>query len=349
MTADVSLVLVTFRSSAVAPVAAASFRAEARRCGLEAEIIVVDHSEDGEEAARLRELEPRRLLLQANRGYAAGVNAGVRASTAPTVMVGNPDISFSEGSVEALLRTLDGGFDVVGPQFALGRFLFPPADRQTPGEHLRRVAAGLWSAAWTRRLNVELRRWRGVWEATSPVAVPALAGALLGFRRKTFDLVGPWDEGYFLYFEETDWLRRAASRGLRPALVPAARVEHLWGHAADPEACAAAFARSRARFVATHFGWGGRLASRLPLRTAPVEPQPLPGPDRLPSGVRWWLLSPSPLGLPAAGFLGTAADLRPALAAVSAARQGRGRYLVLAADPGGSRPVAAWRWEASDG
>jgi hypothetical protein len=58
VSADVSLVLVAYRSSAAAPAAVASFRAEAARLGVSSEVILVDHSEDPNEAAGLEALPP---------------------------------------------------------------------------------------------------------------------------------------------------------------------------------------------------------------------------------------------------------------------------------------------------
>ena len=350
MSVELSLVLVTYHSSAVVPAAVASFRAEAAALGVASEVVIVDHSDDEDESERLRTLTPERLLARPNRGYAAGINAGVAASSGRTVLVGNPDIAFEAGSVAALLTALNGGWDVVGPQFLLAGLRFPPADLQTPGEQLRRWLAGRSPALWRREVCRELARSRAVWEASEPVAVPLLSGALLACRREALARVGPWDEEYFLYFEETDWLRRAAAAGLRLAQVPRARVEHSWGHAADPEATGEQFARSRRRYLAMYHGWRGRLASRLTGGPAPLQRSPLPtGPEALPPGRLQWLLSPTALGIPAAGLSGTAQEFSSALRGVSGARGDRGRFLVLALEPGSGRPAGVWSWEVGGG
>jgi GT2 family glycosyltransferase len=350
MSADVSLVLVTYRSSTVASAAVASFRAEVERLGVFSEVILVDHSEDPKEAARLETLAPDRLVVRPNRGYAAGVNAGVAASSGRTVLAGNPDITFQQGSVAALLAALDEGWDIVGPQFTLAGFLFPPSDLQTPGEQLRRWLASRSRMLWDRQLRHELERWRLVWDATAAVPVPTLSGGLLAFRRETSERVGPWDEGYFLYFEETDWLRRASRAGLRLAQVPAATVEHAWGHAADPAASSEIFTASRARYLTVWFGWRGRLVLRLRPKPAPLDLNQLPThASALPQGRLQWLLSPTGLGFPAAGLVATADDLMRALHRVVVARGKRGRYLVVAADPESAAFAGAWSWEARDG
>ncbi len=349
MSADVSLVLVTHRSSAVAPAASESFRAQAAALGLASEVVIVDHSGDAGEAGLLRAAAPDRLLVRQNRGYAAGVNAGVAAASGRTILAGNPDIVFEAGSVAALLDALGAGWDVVGPQLTLAGFRFPPADLQTPGEQLRRWRAGRSRPAWERQLRRELARWRSVWDAAAPVPVPTLSGALLAFARAAFERAGAWDERYFLFFEETEWLRRAAASGLRIAQAPSALVRHAWGHAADPEASVAIFAGSRARFFAEVHGVRGTAALRLPPPGSPFAAAPPVAASALPDGRVQWLLSPTAQGFPAAGLVGDAGELRSALRGVAAARAGRGRYLAFAVAPGDGALLGAWSWEGRDG
>jgi GT2 family glycosyltransferase len=350
MSAEVSLVLVAHHSSAVTPAAVATFRDEAGRLGVSHEVVIVDHSEDADEVVRLRSLTPEKVLALPNRGYAAGVNAGLAASKGAVVLVGNPDIRFTSGSLAALLEALAGGADVVGPQFELEGFLFPPADVQAPWEEFRRWRASRSRRRWDRYFRGEVRRWRCVWEAREPVAVPNLSGALLAFRREVAARVGPWDDGYFLFFEETDWLQRAASLGLRIAQVPRARVVHLWGHAADPAAMVPHLLRSRRRFLVTRFGLAGRLAASLSVTSTPLSPHALAEGDAdLPSGELLWLLSPTSLGFPAAGYQGNGAAFMRAAEAFCAALGRSGRYLALAVKPASGDLLGTWSWEPADG
>jgi N-acetylglucosaminyl-diphospho-decaprenol L-rhamnosyltransferase len=347
---DLSLVLVTFGSSGVAGDAIATFRAEAARFGAQCEVILVDHSEDAAELGHLEQLAPDRLLVEPNRGYAAGVNAGVAASAGATVLVGNPDIRFKAGSLPALLDALASGWDVVGPRFELGAFLLPPADVQTPREEARRWLASRSRPFWSRYFAGEVRRWRRVWEATEPVAVPNLSGALLAFRREAARKVGPWDEGYFLFFEETDWLRRAAGAGLRVAQVPGAGVEHRWGHAADPTSTRSHLLRSRRRYLRSHFGLAGRIVTPLTLTRTPLRPQALVGERTpLPSGELRWLLSPTSLGFPAGGFVGTAPACVQAVKDFFGTLPRPSRHLLLAVEPTSGELEGAWSWEPAHG
>ena len=350
MTPDLSLVLVAHRSAAVIARAAESFRMEAARVGVRAELIVVDHSEDAEELERLQQTRPDKLLVQENRGYAAGVNAGLAHASGATVLVGNPDVRFTEGSLRPLLAALAAGWNVVGPQFVLGGLLFAPADVQTPAEELRRWLASRSRLLWRLHFGRELRRWRRAWDASAPLAVSALSGALLVFRREVVARIGPWDERYFLYFEETDWLRRATSAGLRIAQVPAARVEHRWGHAADPAAMSGHLLRSRSRFLRAHFGLRGRIVAGLKLTRTPLRPRPLvEGGANLPPGELLWLLSPTSVGFPAAGFVGTASACFGAVREFYDALARPSCHLLFAVEPVSGDLLGPWSWEPAHG
>jgi N-acetylglucosaminyl-diphospho-decaprenol L-rhamnosyltransferase len=344
MRVSVSLVLVGYRSSDVIGAATASFRAEAARAGVDAEVVVVDHSEDDAELERLRP-HADRLLARPNRGYAAGVNAGVAASTGTVLFVGNPDIAFEAGSVEGLLGAL-GAWDVVGPQFVLGDWFLPPGDVQTPREEVRRWRASRSRPAWRRHLRRETGRWLTAWTAGTPVAGAHLIGALIAFERRAWDLVGPWDEGYFLYFEERDWLARAERRGLRRALVPTARVTHRWAHAAEPTECVEHFLASRRRFFPREFGWLGRAVLSLAPGRLSLKAEPLPDDASVRAESTLWLLSPSPLGFPAAGLIGPGRPPLSALDRIGDLHSKRARFTLLAVDLSHLEPLDTWTWEA---
>jgi GT2 family glycosyltransferase len=76
-----------------------------------------------------------------------------------------------------------------------------------------------------------------------------VSGACMMVRREVLDAVGPLDEGFFLYFEEVDFCRRAHRAGWSCWLVAEARVMHLEG--------AADWFAARRRFFVKAYGIGG--------------------------------------------------------------------------------------------
>jgi GT2 family glycosyltransferase len=328
----------------VLPAALAAFRREAATVGLAAETVVVDHSEDAGEAEGVAASLPDRLLVLPNRGFAAGINAGVAAARGRRLLLGNPDVELGPGSLAPLLAALQDGWGVVGPQFELAGFRFPPADPQGAGAELARHLAPRGERGWGRFMRRELERWRRVWEAQGTVAVPTLSGALLACSRTTFDRLGPWDEGYFLYFEETDWLRRAPSAGVRPGIVTASTATHRWGHSAHPGHWEPRFAASRARYYRRHHPLLAPLLLALP-----GAPPPAPRSwETAPTGEDWrWLLSPSPTGFPAALLTG-AAPVERAAAELCAA-VGRADAHLIAWRPADGALAGPFRWPPAAG
>ncbi|HSN89539.1 MAG TPA: glycosyltransferase family 2 protein [Thermoanaerobaculia bacterium] len=343
----ISLVLVAHRSSRWLPGAVESFRAEAATLGVPAEVVVVEQSEDVEEAARAEVARPERFLIRENRGYAAGLNAGMAAASGEILLLGNPDVRFHPGSLGALLAGLEEGWDVVGPQFVLAGWLFPPADVQTPGEELRRYFASRSARFWDLHHRREARRWAAVWESPAPVEAPALSGALVAVRAETAARIGPWDEGYFLYFEETSWLRRARAMGRQLAVVPAARVEHAWGHAAGREPAAAHFGPSRRRYYEHSFGLLGTAIANLRLDVSPLDPPAFAAAEAARFRQRaLWLLSPSPLGFPAAGLWSESLPLEE-IRGFSRACPQCASLVLIAYDARAGRRLGIWRVEAA--
>ncbi|MEM7480776.1 MAG: glycosyltransferase family 2 protein [Acidobacteriota bacterium] len=305
-----SLVAVAFRSAAELPVAVESFRAETLAAGATAEVVVVDHSENPAEHDRLGVARPDVLVARPNRGYAAGLNAGIERATGEVLFLANPDLRFLEGSVGALLAALGDGADLVGPQFELSGFSFAPAEPQTVLAERRKARAGKSPSAWFRALRREVARCRRVWEAEGPVAVPQLSGALIACRPETARAIGPWDEDFFLYFEETDWIDRASRAGYTVRIAPGARVEHRWGHAAAPAESGEIYARSRQRYFERR-GPLGRRAARWRFGSVPFALAELPALRQREVGDAWWLASPAPLGMPAGGLRSSEAPFEP--------------------------------------
>ncbi len=298
----VSLVLVTHRSSAVVGAAVESFRSAAAYAAVIGEVVIVEQSEDEGELEAVRAAGADTVIARRNRGYAAGVNAGISEATGDVIFVGNPDIRFERPSLSPLLNALDDGYALVGPLFTLEGFLLPPADVQRPGAELRRLRAQRNPRSERRHLRREIRYWRALWEATEPVVVRSLSGALIGFTRKVAYQLGPWDEKYFLYFEESDWCLRAERAGLRIAQVPASRVEHRWAHSADPASLADVFAKARERFYKKNFKSDFLLGlPRVEEGATENELPPFRYADSEQDGQQLWLASPHPWGFPAGG------------------------------------------------
>ena len=346
----VSLVVVCHRSSGVLGECVESFRREAAAAGVTAEVVAVEQSEDADELQAVTGRGVDHVVERTNRGYAAGLNAGGMEASGEVLLLGNPDIVFLPGSLEALLAALGQGFDVAGPLFVWDdeqRVLLPPAENPSPFAELGRSLRRRWRWAWSMGLQGFLEGTRRFWTAQAPRPAPSLRGALMAVSREALDRFGPFDEGYFLYHEETDWLWRARRANARIGFVPGARVRHRWGHATrHRDDVAEHEERSRARFFRRHYGriWQVLVRAATAHTATPPYPVNALGEDEAPPArdVELWLASPFPHLMPALGsvdsaefpkaFLDFCRERRWFL--LAAVRSGRGKWVT----------AGAWTW-----
>jgi hypothetical protein len=161
------------------------------------------------------------IRLPSNRGFAAGVNAGLAAVDAPWIAVVNPDALVPPGALGRLVDELErhpraglAAPRVVGtdgcPERSVG--LFP-----TPGRE--------WAHSWL----LDHLGWPGRWASLPGQVAPVdwVSGCAWLLRAEAARAVGPLDEGYFMYGEDVDYCRRLHDAGWSVLAVP--RVE--WVHA----------------------------------------------------------------------------------------------------------------------
>ncbi len=313
----VSAVIVHYRTPRRLKAAVAALTEDARTSAVSLEIVVVDNGASGMPAAAgaaPEDLPATVLRPTENLGFAAGVNLGVTHATGDVLLLMNADVTVEPGCLRALLDAL-GAADIAGPRLFWDqgcRLMLPPQQLRTRRAELD----GAWaerSPVWGRWFR---RRWRrrarAFWRAAAPSTCYELTGACLAVTRNGWRRVGPFDEGFRLYFEETEWLLRARTRGVRAVLAPAARCVHAYDQSAQREPHADAwFAESAERFRRRRYGARFaaflRLLERAPRRfddLASLAPQAIdPAVDEV-----WVEVTSLALGVPAAGCRLAAAE-----------------------------------------
>jgi GT2 family glycosyltransferase len=248
---DVTVLVVNFRTPDLALRAMADARASAG--GLEVEELFVDNGSGDDGAARLGSGRPSAVVLQepTNRGFGAGVNAGLRAARGRVVVEVNSD-AFCEGdAVARLVAYLDAH-----PRVAVAAPALLWEDRTPQRNAYRRFPDALTTfmdfcfplsaLAYGRRLHPHVAP-AAAYAQAGPVA--HVMGAVMAIRRAALAEVGLLDERYFLYLEETEWQRRVAAAGWEVHLVPDAVAVHLGGGSGGSHAFASeAFLDSLERF-----------------------------------------------------------------------------------------------------
>jgi GT2 family glycosyltransferase len=230
--------------------------------GSDDEVVVVDQASNAASLEALVSRHPRirTHALADNRGFAAGVNLAARLSSAPHLLLINPDAVMEGPVIRVLEQWLEQHRDVgvVGPRVIDWDGAVQPSARRFPGWSAGLAGRSTWLSARFPRNWLSRRHLIGR-DATEPVDADWIAGSCLMTPRHVFEQVGGFDESFFLYWEDADYCRRVADLGLRRVLVPHVQVRHAGGRSAgrSPETSIRAFHDSAYRMFRKH---GGRLS-----------------------------------------------------------------------------------------
>lgn len=235
----------------------------------------------------------------ANRGFAGGNNAGIMTAMsrgADYILLLNDDAFVEPGFLEPLVKELEADPEagIAGPRIC---YASEPEKIWFSGATLDRGDCSF--------------EFRGADQASpaygheKPEGSDYITGCAALVSRKVIESVGMLDDGFFLYWEDSDWGLRAAEAGFMSVVVPASRVWHkvsLSSGGNDSPMKIFHKARGQLRFARRHCPGGfGRVLRRLLRDFA-------------------WLIFKS----------GRRGDLKRAMAVLAAL----GSYLLMGKDPG---------------
>ncbi len=197
---------------------------------LELELIVVDNASRDGSALMVGEEFPDVKLIANDRnlGYARGTNAGIRASSAPYVLLLKPETVVSGRALRLMRDYLEAHPEVamVGP-------------RLVDGDGVHQQSCHYFTVlAWKHALRYLLVLLGGPGSSVfglstdpgdkgnGPVEVDWVYGACALVRREVLDDVGMLDENIFLYGEDMDLCFRMARAGWKTVYLPQAEIIH---------------------------------------------------------------------------------------------------------------------------
>jgi GT2 family glycosyltransferase len=263
---DVAVILLNYRRADLVADCLTSLAAEcAGASGIE--VVVVDNDSADGSAARIAETIrthgwggwARLVESPVNGGFSAGNNLGIRAVRAEFYLLLNSDTLVRPGALAALLASMrrEPRVGLLGP-----RLEFPDGTPQESCFRFHSPFSELMAAAATGPVSRLLRRYQiALPAADAPHDTPWISFACVMIRAALLREIGPLDEGYFMYFEDVDYCRRAWQKGWRVRYEPAARVVHLRGGSSPVKRSFAErrrvpryFFASRTRYFAKHYG-----------------------------------------------------------------------------------------------
>lgn len=231
---DLSIVIVTFNSARDIETCLRSLPPALE--GVKSEIAVVDNASSDGTAALVRAAFPgvRVIENRANLGFAAGVNAGLAATTGRYVVWLNPDARVESGRFADVVDWFEAHPEtgVAGLRLIDAEGRVEPSDRGFPSYH----------SALGHRYSMLTRLWpsnpfstrylRSSGARDAPREADWVSGAALVHRREVAARLAGLDEQFFMYCEDVDFCYRALAAGWRTAYVPLVTVRHEIGGSA---------------------------------------------------------------------------------------------------------------------
>ena len=195
------------------------------------EVLVVDHGSTDGTLELVRERFPEvRVIEQENKGMGGGNNAGMRVADGRYFFLLNSDAWVVDDGLEKLIAFAD-----VHPEAAV----VGPKLLNTDGTLQRSVRGEptLWRLAteylFIRKLAPRSKwlnpLYRGDFDHDGVAEVDWLFGPALLVRREAADAVGLFDEDFFMFSEEVDWMTRFRRAGWKVLFFPDAEVMHVGG------------------------------------------------------------------------------------------------------------------------
>lgn len=232
--AELSIIIVNYKQKGLVKQCIKGI--EQSRISVPYEIIIVDnHSQDGCIEMLKQEFEHViTIASEKNGGFAYGNNLGIKKALGKYIMIMNPDVALTEGAIETMVEFLKihPRCGIVGPRLIHPDGTIQYSCRCFPKTYtplLRRTILGKISLA-----QKELRRYLMMdWGHGISKKVDWIFGACIMLKKEALEIVGIFDERFFLYFEDCDLCRRMWQHGFEVWYVAEVELVHYHQRLSD--------------------------------------------------------------------------------------------------------------------
>ncbi len=188
------------------------------------EIIVVDNNSGDESCTMILQKFPSVQLIENkdNIGFSKSNNQGVAVAEGEYVLILNPDTVIAEDTLEKVLLFADQqeNLGAIGVQFidGTGNFL-PECKRNIPTIEIA-----------SRKLMGDSKKYYASQIKEEEVSkVEVLTGAFMLLKRDIYNMVGGFDEDYFMFGEDIDLSYKLLNKGLQNYYYGASTIIHYKG------------------------------------------------------------------------------------------------------------------------
>lgn len=229
-------------------------------------VTVVDNASTDDSIERVFSVADCRFRIgviknRANLGFGKACNQGSRIGGAELILFLNPDVVLESDTLNTAVRVMLDGDSVVG---VCGVKLASPdgnvartCARRPTAWSMSAYALGFGRSNPGRAMTYVMSEW----DHAESRLVDHVIGAFYLVRRSAFEVVGGFDERFFMYLEDLDLSIRIADRGWKCLFVANAQAVHEGGGTSKRIMGKRLFyaVRSRLQYAYKHFGLPGTL------------------------------------------------------------------------------------------
>jgi N-acetylglucosaminyl-diphospho-decaprenol L-rhamnosyltransferase len=235
--------------------------------GMTAEVIVIDNNSPDKTVEYLQSKFPAVIFIsnKENVGYARANNQGWQHASGQYILFLNPDTIVSEDSLQQSLELLkDEHAGAIGIHMVDGSGRFLPESKRgfpTPATSFYKLS-GL--AALFPHSATFSRYYLGHLSEDSNHEADVLAGAYMMLKRSLLEMLGGFDEQFFMYGEDVDLCYRVQKAGYKNMYLATTSIIHFKGESTKKDLkYVRLFYKAMSIFVKKHYGarswWMGIL------------------------------------------------------------------------------------------
>ncbi len=200
--------------------------------GVEMEVFVVDNNSHDGSADMVKNDFPSVLLIANNQnlGFAAANNQAFPLAKGNYIILLNPDAYIRPLAIQNSVKFMD-----VTPKCGLcgGKIISPagllePSARRFPSALSKFITLSGLRGKYAKSPIFNYHEFGG-FAHDKPLEVDWVPGTFSIVRKKMLDEIGPFDERFYIYYEETDLCMRAKKAGWTIYFIPDAEVTHIGG------------------------------------------------------------------------------------------------------------------------
>lgn len=196
------------------------------------EIIVVDNNSQDDSVSRIQREFPniKVIVNKENRGFAYALNVGIKNSCGDIILSINSDTLIIDNAIEKSYNFLKDNlqYGILGIKLLNEDNSIQPSCRHLPD---------IWNCFSEAFFLVNIfpkskifgRYYMSYFSYDETIEVEWIKGTYMMIRKEVFDKIGLFDDDYFLYSEETDFMLRAKRKGIKTVFYHDAYIYHFEG------------------------------------------------------------------------------------------------------------------------